>query len=296
MCRVLKPFEYFEPETVGEAMGILSTYGTKAKVLAGGIDLVARIRQREIQPECVVCIQKLPSLDYIGGDKATGLRFGALATLRSIELSPAIQKDYMVLYEAVHQIASVQVKTMGTAVGNLCVATPASDLATTLLALEAKLTIVSRVGERTIPLENFFIGVNQTVLEPSEIVTEVLLPSLPAGTVGTFMKLTRSAVDIAKVNVAVAVTVTDNICKEAKIALGSVAPTVIRAREAEGILNGQKLEPKIIAAAAEAAAEETKPITDIRSTAEYRKETIKVLVRRAIEKALVRARHREEIQ
>ena len=290
MSRVLKPFEYFEPGTAEEAVRILFTYGEKAKVLAGGVDLIPRMRQRQIEPECVVSIQRIPGLDYIEGNGVEGLRIGALTTLRSIELSPIIKQKYMLLYEAVHQITSVQVKNMGTVVGNLCVATPASDIAPALLVLGAELKIASLASERTIPIENFFIGVNQTILQPGEIVTEVVLPSLPSGTGGAFMNLVRTASDIAKVNVAVMVTVTDNTCKEAKIALGSVAPTVMRARKAEATLKGQKLEPKIIGEAAEAAAEETKPITDIRSTAEYRKETTKVLVRRAIAKALERAK------
>lgn len=290
MARVLKPFEYFEPRTAEEAVRILFTYGEKAKVLAGGVDLVARMRQHQIKPECVVSIQRIPGLDYIKGDGVEGLRIGALTTLRSIELSPPIKKDCMVLYEAVHQIVSIQVKNMGTVVGNLCVASPASDLAPALLVLGAELKITSLAPERTIPIENFFIGVNQTILQPSEIVTEVVVPSVPTRTGGAFMKLVRTATDIAKVNVAVTVMVIDNICQEAKIALGSVAPTAIRARKAEATLKGQKLEKRIIEEAAEAATEEIKPISDIRSTAEYRKETTKVLVRRAIEKALERAK------
>jgi len=268
---VLKPFEYFEPKTVEEAVQVLSMYGEKAKVLAGGVDLVPSMRRREIQPQYVVSIQRIPGLHYIESD-GTGSRIGALTTLRSIELSRAIQRGYLVLYEAVHQIASIQVKTMGTAVGNLCVATPASDVATALISLGAELKLAGPSKERIIPLESFFIGVNQAILQPDEIVTEILLPSLPAGTGGAFLKLVRTAGDIAKVNVAVVITITDNRCKEAKITLGSMAPTPIRTRKAE------------------AAAGEAKPITDIRSTAEYRKETTKVLVRRAIEKALERVK------
>lgn len=288
--RPLKPFEYLEPETVGEAVQVLQTYGARAKVLAGGVDLAPGMRQRQIQPEYVVSLQKIPGLDYIEGDGQKGLRLGALTTLRSMERSPTIQKDYTLLWEAVHQIASVQVKTMGTVVGNLCVATPASDVAAALFALGAELKIASPAAERTIPIEDFFIGVNQTSLQPGEIVTEVLVPALPPTTGSAFMNLIRTAADVSKVNVAVTLTVAGNTCRDVKIALGAVAPTVVRARKAEGILKGQKLEERTIAEAAAAAAEETKPITDIRSTAEYRKEMVKVLVRRAIGKALERAK------
>jgi carbon-monoxide dehydrogenase medium subunit len=288
--RVLKPFEYFEPGMVREAVRLLFSYGDKAKVLAGGVDLIPRMRQHKIKPEYVVNIQRIPGLDYIKGNGADGLGIGALTTLRSIELSPTIQKDYVVLYEAAHQITSVQVKTMGTAVGNLCIATPASDIAVALLALGAELRIASITSERTISIENFFIEVGQTALEPSEIVTEVLLPSPAPGTSSAFLNLVRTSADIAKVNVAVMITVTSDTCREAKVALGCVAPTVFRAAKAENILKGQKLNEKVIETAAEAASKETKPISDLRSTAEYRKETVKVLVRRALEKALERAK------
>jgi len=284
--RVLKPFEYFEPGTVAQAVRLLLSYGDKAKVLAGGVDLIPRMRQRKVTPEYVVNIQRIAGLDYIRGNGSKGLRFGALTTLHSLELSPRIQKDYTVLYEAVHHIASVQVKTMGTAVGNLCVATPASDVATALIALGAEVKIVSVTGERTIPIENFFVGVGQTILEPGQIVTEVLLPDLPARTGGAFLKLVRTAADIAKVNVAVNLRVTSNKCEDVKIVLGSVAPTVFRAIKAEKVLGGQKPDPEVIKAAAEAAATQAKPITDLRSTAEYRRETTEVLVRRALERAL----------
>ena len=143
--------------------------------------------------------------------------------------------------------------------------------------------------ERIIPIDNLFIGVNQTILQPGDIVTEILLPNPPPGTGSAFLKLVRTAADIAKVNVAVSVTIANNTCQEARIALGSVAPTLIRAKKAEEALKDKKLDQKVIEAAAEAAAEEAKPITDIRSTAEYRKETTRILVRRAIEKAMERA-------
>lgn len=289
MTQPLKPFGYFEPTTIEEAAQILSKYGTKAKVLAGGVDLVARMRRRLIQPQYVVSILNIPGLDYIQSDEA-GLRFGALTTIRSIELSPIVERNYAVLHEAASQIASVQVKTMGTAVGNLCVATPASDIASALYALAARLRITGPASERIIPIENFFVGVNQTVLEPGEIVTEVILPSPAPQTGGAFFKLVRTAADIAKVNAAVNLTVTDNTCKEAKIALGSVAPTVIRAARAEEALKGSTLEPKVVEEAAQLAAQEAKPITDLRSTVEYRRGMVRVLVRRAIEKALTRAR------
>jgi len=231
----------------------------------------------------------LPGLDYIDGGKGTDLRFSALVTLRSIELAPIVQKEWIVLYEAIHQISSVQVKMMGTAVGNLCVATPASDVAPALIALAARVKITGADSDRVIPVEHFFVAAGKTILEPDEIITEVAVPSLPTGTGGAFVKLAKTAADIAKVNAAVTVTVADERCKEVRIALRSVAPTPIRVTKAEEILQRQKLSEKTIARAAEAAAESVTPITDVRSTAIYRKEMVRVLVKDALEKAVARA-------
>jgi len=286
MYRVLKTFKFIEPTTLEEALRALSLYGTKAKVLAGGVALVLDMRLRKIAPEYVVSIQKIPGLDYIEIDEKKTLRIGALATLRSIELSPLIQNNYQVLFEAIHQIHSVQVKVMGTAVGNICSATPASDIASALLILDAKLKIVGTDSERVVPVAHFFVGVRKSILQPEEIVAEIQVPSIPARTGYAFFKLTKTAADIGKLNVSVAMTVTDNTCKDARIALGSVAPTPIRARQAEQTIKGQKPDGRTIIKTAEVAAGEAKPITDLWSTVEYRTEMIKVLVRRAIYKAL----------
>ncbi|MFO7772566.1 MAG: xanthine dehydrogenase family protein subunit M [Dehalococcoidia bacterium] len=289
MTRPLKPFEYLEPTTVEEAVQFLKKYGTRARVFAGNVDLVARMRQRLVTPQYVISLLGIPGLDYIQSDEA-GLRFGALTTIRSIERSPVVEKTYVALHEAASQIASVQVKTMATVVGNLCVATPASDIAAALYALGARLKIVGPGSEKTVSLEDFYVGVNQTVLKPDEIVTGVIVPSPAQQTGGAFLKLVRTASDIAKINVAVILTVTDNTCKEAKVVLGAVAPTVMRATRAEEALRNSKLEPETVEKAARLAAQEAKPITDLRSTLEYRSEMVTVLVRQAVEKALTRAR------
>jgi carbon-monoxide dehydrogenase medium subunit len=290
MYRVLKPFELFEPSTVEEALGLLSTYGARAKVLAGGVDLVMRMRLRELLPEFVVSTHKIKGLDYIERDGQRGIRIGALATLREIELSSIVQKDYGVLCEAINSISSIQIKTMGTAVGNLCVSTPASDLAPPLLVTDAQLRIVGTGSEQVIHVGDFFTGTGKTLLEPHEMVTEILVPPPSAGTGSAFLKIGKTKADIAKVNVAVIVAVADNRCRDVKIALGSVAPTVIRATKAEEILKGEELDEKRITGAAEAAAKEARPITDVRSSAEYRKEMVKVLVRDGLEKAVERAK------
>jgi len=287
--RILKPFEYFEPETIKEATKILSEHGERARLLAGGVDLVPRLRRRLLTPEYVVSLLQIPGLDYVKSN-GEGLKFGPLALIRSLELSPEVKKNYISLYEAVHSLISVQVKTTATAVGNLCVATPASDIAVALLALDAQIKLAGVSSERTIPIADFFVGVGQTALKPGEMVAEVIVPHPAAGTGQAFCKLVRNVSDIAKINAAVALTMAKGTCQEARIALGAVAPTVIRVKKAEGILKGKAIDQNIIEEAAKAAAEETRTITDIRSTAEYRREMARVLTKRAIGKALERAK------
>jgi carbon-monoxide dehydrogenase medium subunit len=291
MHRVLLPFEFFEPTTVGEVVGLVD--GEKARVLAGGVDLVLKMRLRQIVPERVISLQKVTGLDHVHAN-GSGLRFGALVTLRQIERSPAVEEDWPLLAEAIRSIVSVQTKTMGTAIGNLCVGTPASDVAPALCALGATVKIAGMDAVREIPIEEFFVDVGKTAVGPHEIVTEIHVPRVPGGSSGAFMKLSKTSEDIAKVNAAVMVTVADGRCLGAKIALGSVAPTPLRAARAEEALRGTDLSERSIVKAAEAAAEEVAPISDVRSTAAYRKEMVRVLVRDALGKAASRALARGE--
>jgi CO/xanthine dehydrogenase FAD-binding subunit len=286
----LPPLEYyFQPKTVSDAVSLLVSYGEEAKILAGGTDLLVLMRSRALRPECIVDITRVPGLDYISYQDEDGLRIGALATLRAVELSKVVKDKYLVLYEAVQQMGSTQVKNMGTVVGNLCRASPAADTAPPLLVLEAEVRIAGPIETRTVPLEGFFIGPGQTVLEYYEMVTEIIVPGLPAGTGMAFLRATRVAADLAKVNVAAAVTVKNGACEDARIALGGVAPTPIRARKAEEVLKGEKLGDGVVQEAAEIAATEIRPIDDLRSSAEYRQELSKVLVRRAIRLSQQRA-------
>jgi aerobic carbon-monoxide dehydrogenase medium subunit len=285
----MKPFEYLEPGTVGEATKLLSDLGEKARILAGGIDLLPRMRRGDLDADYVINIQKIPGLGEIVSDGKEGITFGAMSRLRTIEVSKPIRETHPILYEAIHQITSVQTKYMGTAVGNLCIATPASDVATVLFALGAQLKIAGPGGERTVPVDRFYAGYRLTCLQRGEMVTEVSLPRPQPGTGSAFLNLVRTHADIAKISVAAVIVVRDGVCREARIGIGAVAPTVIRANKAEALLSGRKVVPELIDQAARTAAGETSPITDLRSTAEYRREMARVLVRRVLEKALERA-------
>ncbi|OFV79760.1 MAG: hypothetical protein A2W26_04310 [Acidobacteria bacterium RBG_16_64_8] len=246
------------------------------------------MRLRQILPERVVSLQRVPGLEYVEGDSSR-LRFGALATLRQIERSQVVREHWPLLSEAIGSIVSVQTKAMGTAVGNVCVGTPASDLACALYALGAGVTLAGAGGTREIPIEEFFVDSGMTAVNPHEIVTEIRVPRPPGGAAGAFMKLSKTAEDIAKVNVAVMLTLAAETCVNVRIALGSVAPTPVRASAAEAILLGVIVDEKAIQQAAGAAAESVTPISDVRSTAQYRKQMVGVLVRDCLEKAAARA-------
>ena len=279
---------YLRPKTIEEAISLFGQYGKEAKVFAGGTDLLNLLRSQVFMPKYVIDITRIAELDYIRYDEVDGLRIGARATLSAVGLSKTVNAKYQLLHEAIHQMGSTQVRKMGTVVGNLCRASPSADTAPPLLVLEAVVKIVGSAETRTLPLREFFTGTGETILKDYEILTEIQVPDLPAGTGTAFLKVTRVAIDLAKVNVASVLTVRNGVCKDARIALGAVAPTPIRARKAEEVLRGKKLESKVIEEAAEVAAGETEAIGDIRCSADYRKELSKVLVRRAIKISLER--------
>ncbi len=293
MHRVLLPFEFSEPVTVAEAVSLVD--GVRARVLAGGVDLVLKMRLRQVVVDRVVSLQKVPGLDYIridahaGGQADGALCIGALATLRQVETAPAVRRRWPLLAEAISAIVSVQTKAMGTMVGNLCVGTPASDVAPALYTLGARVRIGGVNGERVIPIEQFFLDAGKTAVGPHEIVTEIVVPAPAAGSAGSFLKLSTTSEDIAKVNTAVMIELAGDVCVRAGVSVGSAAPTPVRAAAAEQALIGRAMRAHAIADAADAAADAVCPISDVRSTAWYRKEMVRVLVRDALEKAAARA-------
>lgn len=286
----LPPFEYYEPATVAEATTLLTTHGDDARVLAGGVDLLPRMRAGSVRAGHLVNIQRIGGLEYLHRAAAGGIEFGAIASLHSLERWEDLKTGYGAFYDAIHQITSVQTKYMGTAVGNICVATPASDLAPALAAYDAELVISGPDGDRRLPASDFYPAYGRTALHLGEFVTGVEVPATPPGHGAAFLNLVRTHADIAKVTVTAAVVLEDGICKRARIALGSVAPTMFRAREAEALLEGKGMTDELMRKTAAAAAGEATPIDDIRSTAEYRKAVTEVLVTRALHKAEERAR------
>jgi len=287
--RRLPSFDYVRPKTLKEALALVSKKNKgRAKVFAGGTDVLPQLKRREIKaPEILVDLKGIPNLDYIRCDAKNGLRFGSLTTISAIESSAIIQKKFSVLAQAAQSMASPQVRNRGTIVGNICHAVPSADSATALLALGAKLKLVSKKGKRTVKIEDFFKGPNETVLSGEEVLREVQVPPLPATSKGVYLKLSpRRAMDLAIVGVAVVVIPKEGVCKDIRIALGAVSPTPIRVKKVEDILRGQELSDDLIEKAAQISSEEARPIDDHRASADYRRSMVKVLVSRGIKEAL----------
>ena len=289
--RRLPEIECFFPKKVGEALSLLKKYNGKAKVFAGGTDLLPKMKRREVVPRYLIGLNGIPDLTFIKYEKEKGLRIGTATTLSEILESSIVHRRYPILEEAVSQMASTQVRNIGTIGGNLCNAVPSADTAPPLIVLGAQLKIVgpNPRKERRVLVEDFFKGPDRTVLDSNELVSEIQIPPPSSKAYGTYIKHTlRREMDLAIVGVAVWFVLDSkkNICKDVKIALGAVAPIPMRAKKAEAILRGKTLDEDLIESAATMASEESKPIDDIRGSAEYRREMVKVLTKRAIQQSL----------
>jgi CO/xanthine dehydrogenase FAD-binding subunit len=278
-------FEYFCPSSIEDACSLLYKHKTDTKILAGGTDVFVKMKKKEIAPKALISLKGIQKLDRIEWDDRIGLKIGPLVTHDALVNHPIIREKFDFLAETCFKIGTRQVRNMGTLVGNLCNASPSSDAASSLLVLEAKLRVVNLNGERTIPLEKFFLGPFQTLLEPHEIVLEIQIPKPGLRSAGCYQYLHKaSSVGETLVGTAVHLTMDpeDSTCREARISLSSVAPTPIRVRAAERMLNGKGLKEEIIRNAAQVASDEVQP----RSRPWYRREMSRVLVERAIFQAM----------
>lgn len=284
----MKKFAFFSPASLPEVWELFERYGEKAKLIAGGTDLVVQMKSKLISPEVVINLLRLKELK--GMEKKDGnLRIGALVTHATLTSSLLLQENWRLLAEAAHKVGSPQIRNLGTIGGNLVNASPAADTVPALLVLEGKAVLVSKRGERDIPLESFFLGPGVTILKNDEILKEIIVPPASPGWVGAFLKLgRRKSLDLAVVNVAVLLNLqpASNLCTRARIALGAVAPTPFRARKTEKFLQGKILQEEVIQEAALRAQQECQPISDIRASAIYRREMVKIMVARAIKKSI----------
>jgi aerobic carbon-monoxide dehydrogenase medium subunit len=282
-------FDYFEPGSVRESCALLDKHGEDARVIAGGTALLIWMRMKLLNPRVVISLAKLPDFDSIRFDPKNGLTIGAGARHRDIELHPAVREHYPLLHETFQKVAQPRIRNMATIGGNLCQGDPLTDPGASLLALDAEVELASSKGIRTVPMAEFFVDYYQTTIEDGEILTEICVPPPVSGLRWSHIKfLPRSQEDFATVGVALALRLRGDTCDEVRLALNSVAPTILRARRAEEILRKQKITDKLISEMAEVASSETDPIDDNRGSAEYKREMVKVLVRRAAQKALQR--------
>lgn len=285
MSLLFRPKKYFRPGTVSEAVSLLSELGEGTRIIAGGTDLLV---ERPPEVDSLVDITPLP-LDYIEDDGKC-LRIGALTTLETLLESDMFVGPYVVIAEAASQFGHRNARNLATIGGNLCSSVPSSDMALPLIVLDASVRIAGPGGERVVPICAFFVSVRKNVIKEDELLVEVQVPAQPPRTGTAFSKIGRTSVDIAIVNASVRLSLgEDGTCDDARIALGSVAPTPMRAVEAEGLLRGKEINDELIEKAAMTAADEIKPISDVRSSAEYRREASRILVGRCIRKALERA-------
>jgi carbon-monoxide dehydrogenase medium subunit len=285
-------FEYRTPKNLKEVHATLKEFGDEAKLIAGGTALVIMMKQRLVQPSCLVSLRSVRGLNGVEV-KDGGLRIGGLATHSEVESSPLVRRRLPLLAETYHHVATVRVRNMATVGGGLAHADPNQDPPPTMIALGATVKATSANGSRVIPLDGFFTDYYETVLNPDEIITELFVPKLPANSGAAYLKfLPRTADDYATVSAAAVLTLDKNkkIITDARIALGSVGTTPIRATAAEAVLRGQPLKAEAFVEAAEKAKEAVDPVSDFRGSAGYKKEMAGVFVRRALEKALANLR------
>lgn len=281
----MKRVEYLEATSVEEASGFLADYGSDAKVVAGGTDLLVQLRNRKAQVRYLIDLKGIKGLDYVQSCEGE-VRIGALTTVAEVARNTLIASTYSVLADAARVLGSRQIRNMATVGGNLCNAAPSAELASPLLVLNARVVLRSARGERVVPIEQFFVGPGQTILGPDEVLKEILLPPRSPGTRGLYLKLgLRKSMDIAIVGVAIWLQIDGaGVCRSIAIGLGAVSPTPIRAKKAEGLLQNQSLSEDLIAEAGRVASQECSPISDVRASAGYRKQMVEVLVRRGLKK------------
>lgn len=282
--RRLRPFDYFKPETLEEALALARTYAGRARLLAGGTDVLVALKRRRPVPEVLIDLKGLGVLEGLTRTEAGDWRIGALVTIDTIARSAEVRASLTLLRTAALAIGHPQVRTRATVVGNLCNGSPSADLPPGLLALEARLRIAREGSERLVPLTEFYTGPFRTVLEPDEIVTAIELPPMGAHTAGSYAWMSKlTAVDETLVGAASVVSLAeDGYVRDARIALGSMGPVPARAWKAEEFLRNRRADVRVFREAAAIAAADTYP----RHRAEYRRHLTRVLLERSLTDAL----------
>ena len=288
---ILNDYAYCKPASKQDAFAIIDEHGSNCKFLAGGSDLIPLLRNGNVSPKVIIDLKGI-GLNQVNIIEDGDLEVGAFTTLANLENqdNDIIKNNYVALFEAVSEMATPQVRNRATIGGNICHAAPSADTAPPLLVYEAKALIENNNKERIIPLEEFFIGPGTTCLQKKEILTAIILPKLAYRSGAAYLKHRRLYKDLALVGVAVLIELAeDNTCNKVRIAAGAVAPVPFRIKRAEQLLESKKLTDDDIKLAADIAAEEVKPINDVRASASYRKSITRELTINALQKAYERS-------
>jgi CO/xanthine dehydrogenase FAD-binding subunit len=286
----VRRFELALPSTVEECLAALADGGGEVKMVAGGTDLLPQMKNGLVKPVKVVDLSGIADLQRLEVDGGGALHIGSAVSARVVELSPLVRDGFLGVAEGAGVIGSHQVRNLATVGGNVCNAAPSADVSPPLVALDAVVVIAGPDGQRLLPITDFFQGVRRTALQPGEVVVELVVPKPAAGTGSTYLRHTpRRELDIAVVGVGTTLTIADGKCTRARIALGAVAPVIVRATEAEASLEGQEITPELLDKAAQLAVGSAKPISDQRGSAEYRLHLTRVLTRRTLQTAYERA-------
>jgi CO/xanthine dehydrogenase FAD-binding subunit len=291
----MNKFEYLVPKSLDEAVSMYDAHGDQATYIAGGTDIVVKMKEYKITPGYLISLKQVLTRDEPKRDRETGeLTLAASVTHRMIENSALIKSEYPILHDAVGNIGSVQIRNVATIGGNLVNAVPSADGAIPLIALDARVNIYGAKGQRTLELVHFFTGPGQTVLERSEILTEIVIPPQLPRTGSAYLKFgRRKAMELPMLGVGVLLSLEEDSdrCTRARVCLGVAAPTPFRALGAERFLVGKKIDTAVVQAAGNIAAEESQVRDSIRGVAWYRREMVAVLVRRMGQKCLDRIKN-----
>jgi len=289
----MKRYEYYQPQSLDEAFGLMEKYEGRARYVAGGTDAMIRVKQNIWQPEALISLRWIADLCGIkktGSFKARVLRIGSMTLWQEIETDPLVASHCPALADAAPMVANPQIRNVATVGGNLCNAAPSADGAPPLMVMEAVLIIAGPHGEREVPISEFFKGPGQHCMQPDEVLTAIVIPELPMHTGMAFLKSGRVTQDIAVANVAVCIEMADGICKKCRVAAGAVGPVPMELQGVESFVEGKEITQDLLLEIQDKAAGEVTPITDVRSTENYRRTITGVMVKRALEQALNQAK------
>ena len=286
--KILNDFCFHKPKTLDEALVLIDKSQENGLLMEGGSEVIPNMKSLVVTPDHIISLKHIPEFFYLRYTPGEGLHIGPSTTLTKIEYDPDVQRVYPSLYQGIHGMSNTAIHNISTVTGNLCYAVPSADTAAPLLTLEAVLSVKSVDGERKVPIGELFAGVRRTTLKKNEIVTDIFVPEPdPKAVMAYYKNPCRKALDLAIAGVATYVVMDGDVCRDARIAMSAVAVVPKRAFEAEAMLKGQVLTDELINAAAEhAALHECSPISDIRASADYRRELVRLSVRDGVMLAL----------